>query len=100
MVYVPNDPGTEAEALNDWLDSAEGAYEEREFYQQDRMDAATARYNAAKAAKVGDTPPCGWCARPFTKKSYQQAFCCNKGAQNCKDNYWNRANPRGMGLFL
>lgn len=52
-----------------------------------------ALYNTAKAAKVGTECTCPSCAKQFKKKSYQQAFCCNKGANNCKDAFWNRANP-------
>lgn len=50
-------------------------------------------YTVAKAAKTGETCTCPGCAKPFVKKSYQQAFCSNKGRGNCKDTYWNRATP-------
>ena len=46
-------------------------------------------YHAAKLAKVGSTVTCPSCKMPFEKKSYQQAFCSNKGKNNCKDHYWN-----------
>lgn len=92
-----NDPGSEAERMEEW----EEAFEfDREISRQENSDQATkarARYALAKASKTGQTIPCGFCARPFTKTSYQQAFCCNKGRQNCKDSYWNRVNPRGLG---
>lgn len=47
-----------------------------------------ARYLEAKQAKVGELIRCAGhdCAKPFVKKSYQQAFCCTK----CKDNFWNK----------
>lgn len=50
-------------------------------------------YVTAKAAKKGETCTCPGCGKPFEKKSYQQAFCSNKGRGNCKDTYWNRATP-------
>lgn len=45
-------------------------------------------YHINKDAKVGDTIRCAnvLCRKSFTKKSYQQAFCCSK----CKDKFWNR----------
>lgn len=53
-------------------------------------------YKAAKSAKVGERVKCGnsQCSRFFIKKSYQQAFCCNKGRSNCKDTYHNRTAGR------
>ncbi len=50
-------------------------------------------YEKAKAAKVGESVCCAACKKSFTKKSYQQAFCSNKGKNNCKDIFWNRAKP-------
>lgn len=46
------------------------------------------KYQFNKEAKVGDTIKCAnaLCQKSFTKKSYQQAFCCTK----CKDKFWNR----------
>lgn len=55
-----------------------------------------ALYEAAKAAKTGTTCTCPGCGRSFTKKSYQQAFCSNKGRGNCKDTFWNRASDERM----
>lgn len=83
------DSDTEASRMQEWLEP-------------DITDdqGSPVRYTKAKAAKVGTVVQCGWCSRPFTKKSYQQAFCCNKGSGNCKDRYWNQINPRGMGLYL
>lgn len=46
-------------------------------------------YRTAKEAKVGHQVTCPVCRRPFKKRSYQQAFCRNKGRGNCKDRYWN-----------
>lgn len=48
-------------------------------------------YVLAKSAKKGETCTCPGCGKSFEKKSYQQAFCSNKGRNNCKDTYWNRA---------
>lgn len=50
-------------------------------------------YGVAAAAKVGDTCKCPSCVKTFTKKSYQQKFCSNKGGGNCKDAYWNSVDP-------
>ncbi len=55
--------------------------------------AALARYEAAKAAKTGTMIECACCAKQFKKASHQQAFCSNKGRNNCKDVFWNRASP-------
>ena len=43
------------------------------------------QYNQNKKAKVGNELICPICGTKFTKKQWQQAFCC--GA--CKDKYWN-----------
>lgn len=51
------------------------------------------RYAINKAAKVGATIACACCGKKFTKRSYQQAFCSNKGRDNCKDKYWNVTVP-------
>lgn len=103
MAAIDNDPGTEAERLSEWhdgdeYDTQDRAWDRELYLQQQTEKAAEAgfRYALAKAAKSGQTIPCGYCARPFTKASYQQAFCCNKGSGNCKDAYHNRANPRGI----
>ena len=42
------------------------------------------KYETNKSALVGDELVCPICGRKFTKKSYQQAFCCT----DCKDVYW------------
>jgi hypothetical protein len=47
------------------------------------------RYDLAKKATVGETIECPACGKKFPKRSYQHAFCCNKGRNNCKDRYWN-----------
>jgi len=46
-------------------------------------------YDAAKAAKVGSMIHCPTCRKRFLKRSYQQAFCRNKGRGNCKDRFHN-----------
>lgn len=53
-------------------------------------------YASAKRAKSGCVVTCPSCLSKFKKKSYQQAFCCNKGRNNCKDFYWNRANDERL----
>lgn len=49
-----------------------------------------ARHSAAKHAKTGTDVPCAMCGSPFKKTSYQQAFCSNSGAGNCKDSFWSQ----------
>lgn len=120
------DEGTESEYLNSiWdggLDDDDDDDEGKEFYGMPRRmtlrdmhvhahriipdtrqvaetlsgERRLALYNTAKAAKVGTECTCPSCAKQFKKKSYQQAFCCNKGANNCKDAFWNRANPERL----
>lgn len=51
-------------------------------------------YQIAKAAKSGSVVYCPQCGVQFSKASYQQAFCSNKGQGNCKDAYWNSQGPR------
>lgn len=58
-------------------------------------------YNKAKSAKVGQRVMCGGnCGKSFIKTSYQQAFCCNRGRGNCKDNYHNRTANRAFNTEL
>lgn len=45
----------------------------------------TTRYNKVKDAKIGEEISCPVCGKVFTKKTYQQKFCCTK----CKNKYWN-----------
>lgn len=53
-------------------------------------------YDAAKSAKTGETISCPVCKKQFVKRSYQQAFCSNKGKSNCKDKYWNQSTPERL----
>lgn len=73
------------EAMEDAYLNAEWDREEREEHAA-RMPGL---YKVAKAAKVGTMIVCPVCGKSFKKKSYQQAFCSNKGRGNCKDTYWN-----------
>lgn len=92
--------GSEGEHLNDLLDNGDeddGVFNpmqyrvspifSRTIYPQDA-------YHIAKAAKSGETVHCPTCTKAFVKKSYQQAFCSNKGAANCKDRYWNNTDDK------
>jgi len=54
-----------------------------------RRERGSKSYKAAKAAPVGSQIKCAECGKKMIKKSYQQAFCSNKGRGNCKDRYWN-----------
>ena len=98
--------GTEGQALDDMLDFEEGNdfLPKRITLDSIRRDIAEIvgsvsenskveklrLYEVAKAAKVHTLCKCPTCSKDFTKKSYQQAFCSNKGAGNCKDSFWNR----------
>ena len=57
------------------------------------------KYTTNKTNRVGQTCICPSCGQRFIKKTYQQAFCNNKGKVNkrgqrtlCKDNYHNTIN--------
>ena len=98
-----NDPGTEAEALSDWLEGAdpyafedegerhERLREENALHRLQRRTSPSQKYQAARAARVGSQIKCAGpgCRKHFIKRSYQQCFCSNKGRGNCKDAYWN-----------
>lgn len=47
------------------------------------------RYKMNVKVSVGATIQCPTCMKYLTKRSYQHAFCTNKGRGNCKDQYWN-----------
>jgi hypothetical protein len=51
--------------------------------------AARAQYEVARAAKTGEATNCPTCKVLLIKSNYQQVFCSNSGAGNCKDHYWN-----------
>lgn len=68
----------------------------REKQFEDSVNLAQYRYRIAKAAKTGESVTCPSCAKSFQKRSYQQAFCSNKGPSNCKDLYWNVTVPERL----
>lgn len=81
-----------------------GTYDE---WEEDRFRREAARsreemkklYHIAKLAPVGECVTCPVCRRHFTKRSYQQAFCCSKGRNrflqtNCKDHYWSSVKEK------
>lgn len=98
---------SEAEALDDIWEGHDEEMDKGEFFglpPRPSLSAASLSvelskvhrltiYEAAKVAKVGQSCKCAGCLKDFTKKSYQQAFCSNKGRGNCKDSFWNRAKP-------
>lgn len=47
-------------------------------------------YLQNKKAKVGNEIVCPICGQTFTKRQWQQAFCCN----DCKNKYWNAKGDR------
>lgn len=84
--YRENDPGTEAEALSDWLEGAE----EDKVDLSERRDQMAAAYQAARQTKTGSRIECPACQRELIKRSYQHVFCRSKGKGNCKDFFWNQ----------
>ncbi len=89
-----DDDGDHAEHADDAADIAQTRAELRELMRprisvQDAITKARDLYVTAKAAKTGVTICCPGCGSRFRKRSYQQAFCSNKGPGNCKDLYWN-----------
>lgn len=78
---------------DDWLQEE---YARKKLIRQLVQHRSKEIYERAKAAKTGDTCTCAGCGKGFTKKSYQQAFCSNKGRGNCKDTFWNRASDERM----
>jgi len=51
-------------------------------------------YSENKLKKVGDKCICPSCSTPFIKGSYQQVFCKTKVGTYCKDQYWNKVDPK------
>ena len=95
--------GQGSESLN-WFDGEEANDPHSVFYdpigenpfpsqQPFSIKVRKAKYQQAKAAKTGVIIECPVCCTRFEKKSYQQAFCTNKGKGNCKDKYHNHATP-------
>ena len=54
------------------------------------------QYHSNQAARVGSRIACAFCLTPMKKKSYQHQFCRSRGSSNCKDLYWNRADPERL----
>lgn len=87
--------GDEAQALSEQQDWPDDEYdmmepdEARAARAEDTREEYKAQYAKNKKAKVGTRITCPVCGKPFKKKSYQHAFCSNKGKGNCKDAYWN-----------
>lgn len=71
----------------------EAARDEQAFL---RERVSPGEYSIAKIAKAETRVVCAGCGNGFLKRSYQQAFCRNKGPGNCKDIYWNTVAPRGL----
>lgn len=85
--------------LDGLAEAAEAADFEREWNREERerrVALMPSLYHKAKRAKVGSNIECPVCGRVFCKKSYQQAFCSNKGPGNCKDVYWNTVDEDRM----
>ena len=92
-MHDPNEI-SEGEYLSDLLE--DGWTAEEEERERKAREIAKLRslnlYEVAKATKTCNECKCPGCGNTFKKKSYQQAFCSNKGRNNCKDRYWNRAS--------
>lgn len=81
-------PDSEGQALDD-LSDYNGIGDVCERTEPISVDSS--QYSFNKKSKVGVEIHCPTCGRAFVKKSYQQVFCTNKGVNNCKDGYHNRA---------
>lgn len=57
------------------------------------MSKMKTKYDAAKAAAVGETVTCPSCGASFVKTRKDQAFCKTKPGTQCKDKYWNTVVP-------
>ena len=51
-------------------------------------------YLENKQKKVGNNCICPSCLTSFIKGSYQQVFCKTKVGTYCKDQYWNKVDPK------
>lgn len=86
--YIQDHPGVEMyrskedrqNSLDEFQDANAGTYK--------------AIYDKNKTVKVGRKILCPVCKKEMIKKSYQHAFCSNKGRGNCKDSYWNLIDVR------
>ncbi len=95
-MIIDNDPGTEAERIDEWAEAGFGVTmvqteEAMDEFRDEVLPDMVARYDRAFAAKTGDRVVCPSCTKVFVKKTYQQRFCRNKGRGNCKDRYHNMA---------
>lgn len=56
------------------------------------------KYHTNRGLTVGSAMNCPTCGRAIVKKTYHHVFCKKKrpGRSNCKDQYWNITNPRGI----
>jgi len=55
-------------------------------------------HDDAKSAEVGATIRCPNCEKLIVKRSYQHAFCSNKGKKSCKTKYHNRVHGLGRAV--
>lgn len=87
------DDGDHAEHADESADISEAKAEIFQLMREVRrghiINLARDKYTVAKEAKTGANVCCPSCDKTFVKRSYQQAFCSNKGAGNCKDLFWN-----------
>lgn len=51
-------------------------------------------YTENKSKQVGELCVCPTCLSNFIKNSYQQVFCRSKAGTYCKDQYWNKVDPK------
>ena len=65
---------------------------------QKMADGLRVKYDANRHAPVGSDMNCPVCNRMLVKKTYHQVFCGKKkrDRSNCKDQYHNITNPRGL----
>lgn len=75
------------EAEEDYLEEQQNRYFEN-IYQME------IRYKDNANSNIGTTIRCACCGKKIIKKNYNTQFCKNKGANNCKDNYWNNVSDK------
>lgn len=83
--------GDEAEALYDQEEFFEERIQREDMYFQ-RIAEMESRYNHNAKKALQSIIHCACCGREIIKKNYQSQFCRNKGANNCKDRYWNNVS--------
>ena len=89
--------GDESQALQD-IHIGFQAEDDYSDHQQEqyfkRLIEMEIRYNDNANSSLGTTIRCACCGKRILKRNYQTQFCTNKGAGNCKDEYWNNVSEK------